>query len=85
MAEALALIYAIERDILGLAAPTRQAVRQAQAKPILDAMKPSSRRPPARGSDLARANGHLAIRENEFFGRRLWGLFFASQRDEKGE
>src|SRR6202044_3986086 len=42
-AEALARIgalYAIERDIRGLPAPTRQAVRQAQAKPILDAMKP---------------------------------------------
>src|SRR5271156_4970541 len=42
-AEALARIGAphpIQRDIRGRAAPTRQAVRQAQAKPILDAMKP---------------------------------------------
>jgi transposase len=42
-AEALARIgalYAVERDIRGLGAPTRQAVRQTRAKPILDAMKP---------------------------------------------
>ena len=42
-AEALARIgalYAVERDIRGLDAPTRQAARQARAKPILDAMKP---------------------------------------------
>ena len=42
-AEALARIgalYAVERDIRGLGAPTRQAVRQIRARPILDAMKP---------------------------------------------
>ena len=42
-AEALARIgalYAVEREIRGLSAPTRQSVRQARAKPILEAMKP---------------------------------------------
>jgi transposase len=42
-AEALARIgalYAVERDIRGLGAPTRRAARQARAKPILEALKP---------------------------------------------
>ena len=59
-AEALARIgalYAIERDIRGLAAPTRQAVRQAQAKPILDAMKPWL------GAKLAAVSGKSTIAE----------------------
>ncbi len=33
-------LYTIEGDIRGSGTPTRQAARQARAKPILDAMKP---------------------------------------------
>ena len=68
-AEALARIgalYAIERDIRGLAAPTRQAVRQAQAKPILDAMKPWL------GAKLAAVSGKSTIAEAIRYALSRW-------------
>ena len=68
-AEALARIgalYAIERDIRGLAAPTRQAVRQAQAKPILDAMNPWL------GAKLAAVSGKATIAEAIRYALSRW-------------